>query len=147
MWLESLSILFSTVYTSSLWISCATVRDYCCKPPPLLPGGIVPSNLPELLMCVLQTRLWFHDSLIRSKLGLLQSLCPQLLPFPVPAVMLVWSHTELIQKTQLTWKNVTLSSPFHLPMESNKYQCWCKRLGWRYTWCKARLQHLWFGSA
>lgn len=79
--------------------------------PLLLPGDIVPSNLPEMLMCILQMRPWFHDTLIPSKLGLPQSLHPQLLPFPVPARMLLWSHTELVQKRQNQLKNKIITLP------------------------------------
>lgn len=92
-----------------------------------LPGTFVPSNLPELLMCVLQMSRWFHDSLISSKLGLSQSFHPQLLPFSMPATMLVWFHTKLIQKTQNTKKIVNTSLTFQFPVDSNKHQCWCKR--------------------
>lgn len=86
---ESPSIIYFRLQTNTLFGSAVLQGEITKAMPLLLPGGIVPSNLPEMLMCVLQMRPWFHDSLIRSKLGLLQSLHPQLLPFPVPARMLV----------------------------------------------------------
>lgn len=97
--------------------------------PLLLPGGIVPSDLPEMLMCMLQMRLWFHDSLIRSKLGLPQSLHPQLLPLPVPARMLSGPTLNWFRKDRTNAKNCNTSLPVQLPVESNKHQHWCKRWG------------------
>lgn len=49
---EFIGNLFLTVEKHALWISCATVRDYYCKPPPTLFLAVLSPQISQSCSCV-----------------------------------------------------------------------------------------------